>query len=136
MKIAPALTAIEAVAHQHRGGHRCQDGQWYNDNAGNRVRCAVRDHLDTAANEVRALSQTVHNAAHDDAAVDAMVAGLTSTPIDEMLGAVRDSWRIMVRLGLEALAHHLDTDDSPEGRRAAAAAELVRQAGITPPPVA
>lgn len=138
MHTTRALNSIEAVAHRHRGGHRCQDGIWYNDNAGNRVECAVRAQLRDAVDAVRALSAQVHEAAHNDAAVDAVTAAMLSTPTSQLAALdadVLEPWRHMVRLAIEGLAFYLDTDDSADARRAEAAAALIRErVGLPPRP--
>lgn len=136
MRTATAHDAIEAVAHAHRGGHRCQDGNWYNDNAGTREQCAVRRHLKVAADELRVLGQVVHEAAHDDDAVDAVTAAMLSTPMSQLAAldsTVLEPWRQMTRLAIEGLSEYLDTDTSPEGRRADAAAALIRERAGLPP---
>lgn len=127
MQPTRALSAIESVAHRHRGGHRCIDGNWYNDNAGARVACGTLTALRGAADDVRRLHAQVHDAAHDPEAVDAVMSAMLSTPVEDIDPGERDPWRHLTRLAIEGLAHHLDQDTSPEARRAEAAAALIRE---------
>lgn len=119
MRLTLALTALDAVEAPHRGGHTCDDGKWYNDNTGTRTPCPIRGHLTTAREQVHRLHAQVHEAAHDEAAVEVIAqAMLSDTPMGDLDPDAAEGWRYLARLAVEGLAEWLDRDPVQEQRLA------------------
>lgn len=117
-----ALVAIDAVRAPHQIGHRCEDGQWHNPNAGTRTRCQVLRHLDVARRQVERYSTQVHDAAHTPRHVDAVAQGMTGLVLADLHPDDANGWRTAARYAIEALSFSLDTNDALTDRAAAAAA--------------
>lgn len=60
------LTRLGALRTPHRGGHRCDDGRWYNDSVNPARRCPAAAHIDALTADVTTLTGRVHAAAHND----------------------------------------------------------------------
>lgn len=108
-----ALAGIDEILTDHRGGHRCTDGQWYNPNAGPRTPCPTAGILGLVAGQIRGLAAQVHEAAHNDS--HALQVGLaavgyteeeladTDQPDDDRQGVIG-----MGRAAIERLSEILD----------------------------
>jgi hypothetical protein len=96
---------IDTLAAPHVGGHTCTNG-WVH----HRETCPVRATLDQITAITEHLEQRVHAAAHNPDTIDTIVvAMLSGTPLTDVPAEAADGWRVVARLGVEALAHHLDT---------------------------
>lgn len=127
-------TALDAIGKHHVAGHRCNDGEWYNDATGTRTPCPIRRHLDTAREQADRLHAQVHDAAHDDTAVRAVLQGMTGFTDDDLTTMGEEEaagWMHSTRLAIETLAEHLDRDPVREARTAAVR-ERLTAAGLTP----
>ena len=129
-------TALDAIDKPHVAGHKCIDGQWYNDAAGTRTPCPVRLHVTTARDQADRLHSQVHDAAHDDDAVRFVMQGMTGFTDDDLTEMGADdagAWMLATRLAIEALSEHLDRDPVLDARRAAIR-ERLAAAGLRPDP--
>jgi hypothetical protein len=125
MKPTLIYDRLDTLAGAHRSGHRCQDGQWYNPNAGARTPCPVSLSLAEVRQEVEAQHASVHEAAHDPETVEHVAtAMLSGSPLGDLDPEQADGWRHLARLAIEALAEHLDRDPALEQRAAAVRARL------------
>lgn len=101
--------AVETLTHGHRGQHRCGPGRWFGVDAWRSCPTNV-----AAAALVDALAEErarVHEAAHDDTAVHAVLTGMTGFTVDDLAAMEvedRDGWTLTARGAIEALAAHLD----------------------------
>lgn len=114
--------ALDALDAPHRAGHRCTDGEWWNDAVGTRTSCGVRGHIATIRTQVERLHASVHDAAHSDDAVTAVLTGMTGFSTEDLAAMPaedRDGWVLTVRLAVEALAEWLDRDPVKDARVAA-----------------
>lgn len=133
MRPTLALSTIETLTAPHRGGHRCTSGDWHNDNVGDRLPCPVLAGLTTVREQVQALHEQVHNAAHDTGAAVAVAEGMTGLVMAELHPEDREGWTLAARMAVEALAAHLDRDPALEAR-AQAVRDRLTAAGITTNP--
>lgn len=104
------LDTVTAIRYHHEIPHTCLDGVWYNPRVTGAQPCEHIVHLRTIAALTRLLDTATHAAAHHDEAVDHIVNAMLSTPIAEIPNDVRDAWRYLARLAVEALAGWLDAD--------------------------
>ena len=119
MRPDTALTIITGLARPHRGGHRCTNGDWYNDAVGTRKPCPVAAALTTLRGEVKGLHEQIHDAAHDDDTallVGLAAAGFTHDDLQRLDADDRQGFLSMGRYAVEALAAHLDRDPVREAR--------------------
>lgn len=128
MRPDTALTVIAGLARPHIAGHRCTNGDWYNDAVGARERCPVRAALDTLTLEVKGLHEQIHGAAHDDDAARAVAEGMTGLVLADLGDEEREGWTLAARMAIEALAAHLDRDPVLEARAAAVRERLAAAA--------
>lgn len=112
------LAALDAVAQPHRGGHRCTDGGWYNENAGTRTPCQVTLHLRTAREQAHRLHDQVHEAAHDTAAAEHVAEAMTGLVMADLSDDDRAGWTTTARMAIEGLSEWLDRDPVADRRRA------------------
>jgi hypothetical protein len=123
MRPTLALATLDSLAGPHRAGHRCTDGEWYNDATG-RPPCPVRRDLGVVREQVEALHASVHEAAHDDDAARAVAEGMTGLVMADLDTESREGWTLTARMAVEALAAHLDRDPALEARAASVRARL------------
>lgn len=105
-----AMTALDAVEEPHRGGHRCTDGAWYNDNAGPRTPCPTRQHVATVREQVDRLHAQVHDAAHDTPAAEHVAHAMTGLVLADLEPEDREGWTRTARMAIEGLAEWLERD--------------------------
>lgn len=132
MRPTLALASIDVVAKPHHVGHRCDDGKWFNPNAGTRSICPVLGHLRTAREQVEKMHNSVHEAAHTQSLVRAVMQGMTGftdDDIDQMPTEDAAGWDRTAAMAIEALAEQLDRDPALEARAAAVRARLA-EAGL------
>lgn len=107
-----AYVAIDTLTRLHTGGHHCLTPEgtsaWFNENAGARQRCPTSSLLDGVRQEVTALHQQTHAAAHDPTAVETVAEGMTGLTLTEVPAEEADGLRALARQAIETLAAHLD----------------------------
>lgn len=134
MRPTLALATLDTLTAPHLGGHRCTNGDWYNNLVGDRTPCPVFRDLGIVREQVEGLHAQVHEAAHDDEAAMVVAMGATGYYPD-WVEALDDDDRagmlMMGRMAVEALAAHLDRDPVIEAR-AQAVRDRLASIGINP----
>ncbi|UQS95193.1 hypothetical protein Pam4_50 [Pseudanabaena phage Pam4] len=120
---------LTVLSSPHRGGHRCTNGGWYNDNAGARTACPVLLALDDLGTAATLLASAAHAAAHDTATAVRVAEGMTGLDLAALGEEEREGWTLTARLAIETLAAELDRDHAREAR-AAALSDRLSAAGL------
>lgn len=120
-------TTLDALKEPHRFGHRCDDGNWWNPNAGTRTPCPVFTRLDTVRAQVEQISGAVAAAAEDPTTLRVMIEAMTGLDLKALPAEESEGWMVSAAVALEALAAHLNRDPAVEARAEAVKVRLAQR---------